>query len=283
MSGSREHILQDAITVHDGPWSYHVPNLRNPGGLVKSIDLRSDSTSQAITLKWIRIPSNRATSNIHLDHLIHIAVTDFRLQDSSVTPPQPATARESADYLVRFLKSGITLNGTHYSFYGHSNSQLKSRSCFLRKGSSEEVDRNVESLGDFAKIKTVAKKAKRIGLLFSTADRVLDVAPNRCQDIPDVEEGEFIFTDGCGLISLEFAKLLVRKKPIVFRNLKYLPSVFQIRYRGYKGVVTLDTAMKGAIWLQFRKSMKKFAGSEDLSFAVVEHSKVRWFPGLAIY
>ena len=283
MSGSREHLLQDAITVRDGPWSYHVPDLRNPGDLVKSIDLRSDSTSQAITLKWTKIPGNRATSNIDPDHLIHITVTNFRLQDNSVTPPQPATSRESTDYLVRFLKSGITLNGTHYSFYGHSNSQLKSRSCFLRRGSPEEVDRSVESLGDFAKIKTVAKKAKRIGLLFSTADRVIDVAPERYQDIPDIEDGDFNFTDGCGLISLEFAKLLVHKKPIVFRNLKYLPSVFQIRYRGYKGVVTLDAAMKGAVWLQFRKSMKKFAGSEDLSFAVVEHSKVRWFPDLATY
>ncbi len=283
MSGSREHILQDAITVRDGPWSYNVPDLRNPGGLVKSIDLHSDSTLQAITLKWTRIPGNRATSNIDPDHLIHITAANFRLQDSSVTPPQPATSRESTDYLVRFLKSGVTLNGTHYSFYGHSNSQLKSRACFLHKGSLEEVDTSVESLGDFAKIKTVAKKAKRIGLLFSTADRVIDVAPNRCQDIPDVEDGDFVFTDGCGLISLDFAKLLVRKKPIVFRNLKYMPSVFQIRYRGYKGVVTLDPTMKGPIWLQFRKSMKKFAGSEDLSFAVVEHSKVSCFPDLATY
>ena len=283
MSGSREHLLQNAITVGDGPWSYRVPDLGNPDGLVKSIDLHSDSTSQAITLKWIKIPGNRATSNIDPNHLIHIAVTNFRLQDSSVTPPQPATTRESTDYLVRFLKSGVTLNGTHYSFYGHSNSQLKSRSCFLRKGSSEEIDRIVESLGDFAKIKTVAKKAKRIGLLFSTADRVVNVAPNRCQDIPDIEDGGLNFTDGCGLISLEFAKLLVRKKPITFRNKKYMPSVFQIRYRGYKGVVTLDTAMKGAIWLRLRKSMKKFAGSEDLSFAVVEHSKVRWSPDLATY
>jgi hypothetical protein len=281
MSRHPEHILQDIITARDGPWSYHVPDLDSSSRLIKSIDLHSDSTSQAIKLKWIQIPGNRATSNIDPNHLIHITVTAFRLQDNSVTPPQPATPRESAEYLVRFLKSGVTLNGTHYSFYGHSNSQLKSRSCFLKKGSSEEVDGVVERLGDFSKIKNVAKKAKRIGLLFSTADRVVDVAAKRCQDIPDIEDGDFNFTDGCGLISPDFAKLLVRKKPIVFRNQRYLPSVFQIRYRGYKGVVTLDAGMKGSIWLQFRKSMKKFAGSEDLSFAVVEYSKVRWIPHLA--
>lgn len=247
MSRHREQILQDVITVGDGPWSYHVPALGNSGGRIKLIDLHSDSTSQAISLQWIQIPGNRATSNTDPDHLIHIAVTNFRLQDNSVTPPQPATSRESADYLVRFLISGVTLNGAHYSFYGHSNSQLKSRSCFLHKASSDEVARIVEGLGDFARIKNVAKKAKRIGLLFSTADRVVDVAPGRCHDIPDIEDGDFNFTDECGLISLDFAKLLVRKTPIVFRNQRYLPSVFQIRYQGYKGVVTLDTGMKGGI------------------------------------
>lgn len=273
MSRLREHILQDAIAGSDQTWSYHIPDLGNPRGLIKSIELHSDSASQVIRLKWVQIPESRATSNIEPGHLIHIAVANFRLQDNRVTP-QPATSRESADYLARFLKTGVTLNGTHYSFYGHSNSQLKSRSCFLRKGSSEEVERVVERLGDFTKIKDVAKKAKRIGLLFSAADRVVNVPPQRCQDIPDIEDRDFNFTDGCGLISLDFARLLVRKKPIVFRNQKYLPSVFQVRYRGYKGVVTLDTGMKRGIWLQFRKSMKKFAGSEDLSFAVVDHSKV---------
>jgi RNA dependent RNA polymerase len=271
-----DHILQDTIGPSDGPWSYTVPSLAslNSDCLVKSIELQSDSISQAITLRLIKIPDNRATSSVDHEHLIHVVIANFRLHDNTVRPAQPASARESADYLARFLKSGIGLNGTHYSFYGHSNSQLKSRSCYLRRGSQAEVDRTVEALGDFTKIKTVAKKVKRIGLLFSTADRVLDVAPERCKDIPDIEDGDFNFTDGCGLISLDFAKLLVRKKPIIFRNQRYLPSVFQIRYRGYKGVVTLDPKMQKGQWLQLRNSMKKFAGSEDLSFAVVEYSKV---------
>jgi hypothetical protein len=128
MSRHREHTLQYIITASDGPWSYHVPNLANSGRLIKSIDLHSDPTSQAITLRWIQTPGNRATSSIDPDHLIHITVSDFRLQDNSVTTSQPATMRESVEYLIRFLKSGVTLNGTHYSFYGHSNSQLKSRS-----------------------------------------------------------------------------------------------------------------------------------------------------------
>lgn len=31
---------------------------------------------------------------------------------------------------------------------------------------------------------------------------------------------------------------------------------------------------KGGTWLKMRKSMKKFSGGDDLSFSVVEYSKV---------
>ncbi|KAJ5052606.1 hypothetical protein J3E74DRAFT_388204, partial [Bipolaris maydis] len=65
------------------------------------------------------------------------------------------------------LVSGLTINGVTYNFFGHSNSQLKSRSCFLYAASKEEISIKVEAMGDFSKLKSVGKKAKRIGLLFS--------------------------------------------------------------------------------------------------------------------
>ena len=110
--------------------------------------------------------------------------------------------------------------------------------------------------------------------MFSTAERVLDVPAERCQDIDDVERDGFIFTDGCGLISKNLVHKLARKKPIIFHDRRYYPSVLQIRYRGYKGVVTIDPQMQPGIWLRLRKSMKKFSGTNDISFAVVGHSKV---------
>ncbi|KAL6698127.1 RNA dependent RNA polymerase domain-containing protein [Trichoderma pleuroticola] len=127
-------------------------------------------------------------------------------------------------------------------------------------------------------MKTVAKKAKRIGLLFSVARAAMQVDPKKVEDIPDIEVGDFIFTDGCGLIAPGLASQLSRRIKISFRNMRYTPSVFQIRYRGYKGVVTLDPTMpKGGPWLKMRKSMKKFSGGDDLSFSVVEYSKVKSF------
>lgn len=269
-------VLQDCLSVADQQWRYSLPNLPKPedtnkAGLVKSCRLTANSTQQNLVLSFARIPPSRATSGRPLSNFVHFTCPDFRLQHED---GKPATFRESADYVARLLKNGIHLNGQRYSFYGHSPSQLKSKSCFLMLGSQEDVDKEVEALGDFT-MKTVAKKAKRIGLLFSTAHAVIDVDPARCRDISDIERESYIFTDGCGNISPALARLLAQKMPILFRNKRYHPSVFQIRYRGYKGVVVLEPKLEGQVWLEFRKSMKKFSGGQDLRFSVVEYSKVR--------
>jgi hypothetical protein len=67
---------------------------------------------------------------------------------------------------------------------------------------------------------------------------------------------------------------LAQNRNIIFRDKRYLPSVIQIRYRGYKGVLTLDPTLKGQILVQFRESMRKFKDAPDHSFAVVDYSKV---------
>lgn len=269
-------VLQEPLRVTDQRWCYSVPDLPNTrdtdnAGLMKSCHLVANSTRQNLTLDFAKIPSNRAISNKSPSQFIHFTCPDIRLYHED---DKPATFRESADYIARLLKHGIYLNGQRYSFYGHSNSQLKSRSCFLMAGSQDYVDEVVDALGQFT-MKTVAKKAKRIGLLFSTAHAVIDVDPARCRDIPDISRESYTFTDGCGNISSAMSRLLAQKRPILFRNKRYHPSVFQIRYRGYKGVVALEPKLKPQIWLELRQSMKKFSGGQDLSFSVVEYSKVR--------
>jgi hypothetical protein len=279
-----QHVLQHGIQLEDSSWSYHVPNLPRPSTtnlqqLIKSIALVSNSVKQQVVLRIQVASINRAISTDPLDRFIIISFADFRLRvpqhpDKSGLETQQATARESADYIVKLLRSGVTLNEVHYNFYGHSNSQLKSRTCFLYAAPKPDISQKVESLGDFTKMKTVAKKSKRIGLLFSVAQVAMTVDPGRCQDISDIETNDYIFTDGCGLISPHLARELSRKVGITFRNIRYTPSVFQIRYRGYKGVVMVDPTMKGEVLVKFRKSMKKFSGGSNCSFSVVDHSKV---------
>ena len=232
-------------------------------------------------LRFISHSTNRAIKREDLDRYVAISFESFRLHyppnnQTSGGPYggslQPASPKESADYIVRLLRSGLSINGIRYHFYGHSNSQLKSRSCFLYAGTPEEISEKVEQLGNFS-MKSVAKKVKRIGLLFSSAQMALALPPDRTKDIADMTKGDYIFTDGCGLVSPHLAKRLVQAVDIRFRGRRYTPSVFQIRYRGYKGVVMLEPKLQGQILVEFRESMRKFKGGDDLSFSVVDYAK----------
>ncbi|KAI9462701.1 hypothetical protein HD554DRAFT_1441169 [Boletus coccyginus] len=60
------------------------------------------------------------------------------------------------------MKAGVFLNAVQYRFYHHSNSQLRSRTCFKREANSDvELDNRIYVLGDFGKIMNVAKRAKQ--------------------------------------------------------------------------------------------------------------------------
>lgn len=284
------HTLLPILQLDDNDWTFRISRLPSPSmleqaGFIKVISLHSDlkELKQSMTLTLQPSTPNRAIAKDPLDRFIVLSLEAFRplvrgpaAKEQGPAPDlQPRTGQEVSDYSIRCLRAGITLNDVHYNFYGHSNSQLKSRSCFLMAASKEEISKKTEALGDFSKMKTVGKKAKRIGLLFSSAATVMTIDPDRCEDIPDVESDDYIFTDGCGLIAPKLANDLARRTRILFRDARYTPSVFQIRYRGYKGVVTVDPRMaKQKALLKLRKSMKKFNGGEDHSFAVVEYSKV---------
>jgi regulator of nonsense transcripts 1 len=281
--------VQNHISLDDREWKFQVSNLPparelDQRRLVKTLGLLTTKGRNEIVLTLETASDNRAIRADPLNRFLVISIAEFRGSQNSQSSPsdtrsslQPLNARECADYATRLLKAGVTLQGVHYNFYGHSNSQLKSRTCFLYAAPKDIISRKVESLGDFAKMKTVAKKAKRIGLLFSTAKVAMTISPERVEDVPDIESADYIFTDGCGMIAPVLAQELSRRVGIVFRDRRYTPSVMQIRYRGYKGVVTVDPTMASdkKILLKMRKSMKKFSGGDDHSFSVVEHSKVR--------
>jgi hypothetical protein len=265
-------------------WTFVLPGLPLSSSLVKTVSICSEGTKHSMSLRLERCDHNRAIEGIPRDQLLLLSLEGFRslIRESVATDTahpapdlQPRTAREVSDYCIKLARAGITINDVCYNFYGHSNSQLKSRSCFFMAASREEISKRIEAMGDFSKMKTVGKKTKRIGLLFSSAKTAMTVSPDRVEDIADVETADYCFTDGCGLVAPSLAQELARRTRIIFRNQRYTPAVFQIRYRGYKGVVTIDTRMaKLQTLLKLRKSMKKFSGGADYSFAVVDYSKV---------
>ncbi|KAK4144578.1 RNA dependent RNA polymerase-domain-containing protein [Dichotomopilus funicola] len=255
--------LQDHVSLDDHEWKYQVKNLPSPQvldqkRLMKTVSVITTGGRNEIVLTFATAEDNRAIRGDPLNKFLVVSIAELRAQPRGQKPEtsktttnaptatttttagsaatQPLTSRECADYATRLLRTGIILQGVHYNFYGHSNSQLKSRTS-------------------------------------------MTVDPSRVEDIPDVETADYIFTDGCGLIAPRLAQELARRVGVVFRDRRYTPSVMQIRYRGYKGVVTVDPRMGAAVTgdkkvlLKMRKSMKKFAGGDDYSFSVVEYSK----------
>ncbi|KAJ6509835.1 RNA-directed RNA polymerase [Mycena vulgaris] len=269
--------LRASPTKDDDSWRFFVPqqallpprNAREPLLFGKFIKF----TAEAITFEMQKLPSNRILQSDDRSKFILLSFGGLRFPETPI--------KATGDYISRLLKAGLFLNGIQYRFYHHSNSQLRSRSCFLREAQADaELDERIYRLGDFQKLMSAAKRAKRIGLLFSEAQVDYNLDPQLVKDIDDIKSGDELFSDGCGLISKWLAIQLAKKKKIIFRGVRYTPCVFQIRYLGYKGVLMLhpqlDTAratIPGETSLvHFRKSMKKFSTTQNTTFSVVDHS-----------
>lgn len=112
--------------------------------------------------------------------------------------------------------------------------------------------------------------------MFSTFGQSISLEEHEYNVIEDVERGKYIFTDGCGFMSDAFAQQIQD-----VRHLEAKPSVVQVRYQGFKGVLVLSRQLgdRDQVKVQFRKSMKKFAIPDErmrrtcTTFGVVKFSR----------
>ena len=120
----------------------------------------------------------------------------------------------------------------------------------------------IEDLGDFSHIHCSAKCAARIGQAFSDTVHALHIPEDVfvTETYPDVERNGRCFSDGCGTISLELMERISRSLPPERRKLR--PTILQVRYRGAKGVVSLDSSLPGK-QLIVRKSMTKYTAKDS--------------------
>ncbi len=157
----------------------------------------------------------------------------------------------------KVLNGGIFINGEEFHFIGCSSGGLKSRTCYMFKGSQDDVKQIWAECGDFSLIKSRYKRLKRIGLLFSSAIPTgIEIPFSAVIEIPDIESVGHNFTDGCGAVSLDLAQRITTNCKLACPE-NYIPSVFQIRYQGCKGVVAVHKTLK-EVDLAIRPSMKKF-------------------------
>ncbi|CAF0923174.1 unnamed protein product [Rotaria sordida] len=178
--------------------------------------------------------------------------------------------------IKKIMINGINICDRHYEFLAFSSSQLREHSCWMFASLNTDLSANQirEWMGDFSNIRPVSKMAARLGQSFSTTIKGIELKSREYIEVSDVIRGNHNFTDGIGIIAPELAHKLAKQAKHNEKAL--LPSAFQIRFSGYKGMVCLDVANKiinPTIGIYFRKSMNKFL-SKNLSIDVVRMSSM---------
>jgi hypothetical protein len=156
------------------------------------------------------------------------------------------------------LDLGFDIAGSNFQFLGFSHSSLREQTCwfmtpFWHEGKLLQPRDAIADLGEFDHIRSPAKCAARIGQSFTDTTKTVQLSRDTQQSTEEVERNGRVFSDGCGTFSLELRDKIW--KSYVSPSLK--PTLFQIRYRGAKGMISLDTRLKGEV-LCIRPSMIKF-------------------------
>ena len=157
------------------------------------------------------------------------------------------------EYMKYILLKGFTIGNKNYRFFNYSQSQFRNLSCWF----CTNPEKIISKLGDFSKVKPVCKYAARISQTLTTTIRTIMIPKDKIKFIDDktvkYEKGEYIFSDGVGKISYTLAKQINDD----WLKLDYVPSCFQGRFMGCKGVwTTMWDDNSGQIYC--RKSQKKF-------------------------
>ncbi|KAF1768210.1 hypothetical protein GCK72_000022 [Caenorhabditis remanei] len=162
-----------------------------------------------------------------------------------------------------YLRDGITVAGRDFGYLGSSNSQMRDNGAyFMEKYSSSQcreyqsrtgvkppIDFNPKiqaarkNLGRFETIDNIPKMMARLGQCF-TQSRLSGVNLERCTYMTtydltggkNVKRDEYTFSDGVGMMSHHFAQMVSH----VMDFGKGVPSCFQFRFRGMKGVIAVE-------------------------------------------
>ena len=151
-------------------------------------------------------------------------------------------------------------------FLGFSHSSLRANTTwfmapFVLDGELLHARAVIKDLGDFTIFRSPAKCAARIGQAFSQTLSSTPIPESAICRIPDVERNGYTFSDGVGTCSRDIMKKIWERYS---RRRAHKPTIFQIRFQGAKGVISLDTRLPDNR-LCLRNSMVKFEVSPSSS------------------
>ena len=158
------------------------------------------------------------------------------------------------EYIKFILSNGIILGINKYTFFDFSQSQFRNMSCWLLT----EPEKVLPLTGDYSKINIVAKFGARLSQTLTTTKKTILIPESNIKYIDEIEikdnngRTQYTFSDGVGKISYVLAQ---RISELI--HLKFVPSAFQGRFLGCKGVwTTIYDDFSENIYI--RPSQKKF-------------------------
>ncbi|KAK0424928.1 hypothetical protein QR680_008930 [Steinernema hermaphroditum] len=224
----------------------------------------------------------------------HTLRVQFR-DDSGRTMTMTQVGDYLIEHMIRKSYNGIIVAGREFKWIGASNSQMRDHGCYFIDTTEKDMrDMMKENVGNFDDSNDPIKSMARFGQRFTQARAVeFGLTRNDYHITADITGGldpnnePYTFSDGVGSISVRYAKHIAEQLKLH----DFIPSVYQIRFRGMKGIVTLnpnidhfrDYARKYGInerrkyrqydiELSFRDSQNKFHSREDNDIDIVKYS-----------
>ncbi|XP_077981928.1 uncharacterized protein LOC144436934 [Glandiceps talaboti] len=193
----------------------------------------------------------------------------FRDENYHKLSSMDSSSQEIEDRIVSTLQSGVRVGERHYKFLACSNSQLRDHGCWLyaRDDKGHTAASIRRWMGDFSQIKCVATYISRMGQCFSTSEEsvAVNVAEGKVRIVNDIKGGidpdgkQYCFSDGIGKISRTLAEQICEE---IGRSI--VPSAYQIRFGGSKGVVAIGTDFSDdEEMIEIRGSMQKFESNHS--------------------
>ncbi|KAH7883759.1 RNA-directed RNA polymerase 2 [Phlebopus sp. FC_14] len=179
----------------------------------------------------------------------------------------------------RFLRVGLSVAGRKFDFLAYSQSSLKEHSVWFSRPFEDEThgfvnaQSIIRSIGTFDNLAhdpdlmyCPARYGARISLAFTATEGTKSAKAENINFITDIlsDDKKFCFTDGVGTISPDLARAIwqdIRPGARNAKRSKLYPRAYQIRFMGSKGMVSVDTRLRGRV-ICLRPSMIKFEAPE---------------------
>ncbi|XP_054711040.1 uncharacterized protein LOC129220635 [Uloborus diversus] len=268
-------VFEDALQKLFDHHCRHKSKLELPEGMcfVRRLII---TPSRVISVSPTEHFDNRVIRKYGAENMLRVSIQDDNFSKLTFAVQFHTYKDQMLDEIaLNSLRKGIEIGPRHYEMLAASNSQLREHGLWMyaqdRQGNTADTIR--KWMGDFSRIRNVAKYMARMGQCFSTSEEAvqLELSNENVIELEEVKsaDGKYVFSDGIGMISQDLAeevkKDLEKHVPLRIMQLQpmYRPTAFQIRYQGCKGMVAESTTLSERR-LGIRPSMKKFE-CENLS------------------